>query len=41
MTASLLVRGKWKMAVMTAVTAVLLPDGALDTGTDFSVVITG
>jgi len=37
----LLVQGRGKIAVMTAVNAVLLHPCAMDTGTDFCVVSTG
>ena len=41
LTAVLLVQGRGEIAVMPAVTAVLLHHSAMDTGTDFSVVSTG
>ena len=41
LTAVLLVQGRGEMAVMPAVTAVLLHHSAMDNGTDCSVVSTG
>ena len=40
LTAILLVQGRWEIAVMPAVTALLLTRSAMDTGTDCIVVST-
>ena len=41
LTAVLLVKGRWEMAVMPAVTEVLLHHSTMDTGTETNVVSTG